>query len=199
LENRKPVSSRERRTPENKNGRAVPKPSCERTSWNVPPCLSLSIENYNGPRGKLQLWIPPNFDIRFCAFFVCAPRPQGPMPTSARWRGFRAADFFGLRRGNALRGPLLSARAERRGRKARQREGLFTKPPFPLESFPPRIVFPLRLTDAVRAASLCSARAFAVRREMPEDSLHRELACGYAETTPSVILSEAKNLVSNLL
>ena len=37
----------------------------------------------------------------------------------------------------ALRGPILSVRAERIGRKARQREGLFTKPPFPLESHPP--------------------------------------------------------------
>jgi hypothetical protein len=38
----------------------------------------------------------------------------------------------------SLRGPILSARAERIGRKARQREGLFTKPPFPLESHPPK-------------------------------------------------------------
>ena len=68
------------------------------------------------------------------------------MPTSARLHGFRFAGFLSLRRGYALRGPLLSARAERRGRKARQREGLFTKPPFPLESHPPRIFFPPRLT-----------------------------------------------------
>ena len=120
------------------------------------------------------------------------------MPTSARLRGLWSA-VFSLRRGYALRGPLLSARAERRGRKARQREGLFTKPPFPLESHPPRIVYPPRLTDAVRAASRCSARAIIVRREMSGDGLHGELACGYAETTPFVILSEAKSLAANLL
>ena len=38
----------------------------------------------------------------------------------------------------SLRGPILSARAERVGRKARQREGLCTKPPFPLDSHPPK-------------------------------------------------------------
>jgi hypothetical protein len=46
----------------------------------------------------------------------------------------------------SLRGPILSARAERIGRKARQREGLFTKPPFPLESHPPKFVTDARLT-----------------------------------------------------
>jgi len=106
---------------------------------------------------------------------------------------FSACRFFGLRRGYALRGPLLSARAERRGRKARQREGLFTKPPFPLESHPPKFAFPPRLTDAVHAASLCSARAITVRRGMSEEGLHRESACGYAETTLFVTLSAAKN------
>ena len=43
------------------------------------------------------------------------------------------------------------------------------------------------------------SRAIVVRYGMSEDDLHRKLACGYAETTPSVILSEAKNLVANLL
>jgi len=51
----------------------------------------------------------------------------------------------------------------------------------------------------VRVASLRSARAVAVQREMSEEGLRRESACEYAETTPSVILSEAKNLVANLL
>jgi hypothetical protein len=46
----------------------------------------------------------------------------------------------------SLRGPILSARAERIGRKARQREGLFTKPPFPLESHPPKFAIDARLT-----------------------------------------------------
>ena len=47
----------------------------------------------------------------------------------------------------SLRGPILSARAERIGRKARQREGLFTKPPFPLDSHPPKFGGRVRLTD----------------------------------------------------
>jgi len=115
-------------------------------------------------------------------------RPYGPMPTSARLRDSRLAGFAVFSGGYALRGPLLSARAERRGRKARQREGLFTKPPFPLESHPPKFVFQPRLTDTVRAASLCSARAIAVQREMSEDGQHRTSACWYAETTPPVIL-----------
>jgi hypothetical protein len=46
----------------------------------------------------------------------------------------------------SLRGPILSARAERIGRKARQREGLFTKPPFPLESHPPKFAIDARFT-----------------------------------------------------
>jgi len=105
-------------------------------------------------------------DMRvFAAASVGADTHIGP-PTL-----FLVCCFFSLRRGNALRGPLLSARAERRGRKARQREGLFTKPPFPLESHPPRIVCQPHLTDAVRAASLRSARAIAVRREMSGDGL----------------------------
>jgi len=39
---------------------------------------------------------------------------------------------------STLRGPILSVRAERIGRKARQRKGLFIKPPFPLKSHPPK-------------------------------------------------------------
>ena len=68
--------------------------------------------------------------------------------------------------GNALRGPLLSARAERRGRKARQREGLFTKPPFSLDPHPPKLAISARQTDARarRLAPLDARRA--VRMEM---------------------------------
>ena len=58
--------------------------------------------------------------------------------------------------------------------------------------------FPAASYAPVRVASLCSAHAIAVRRGMSEESPHRELACKYAETTPPVILSAARNLVANL-
>ena len=89
------------------------------------------------------------------------------------------------RRGNALRGRTFLLVQKDPEERARQREGLFTKPPFPLESHPPKIASLPHLTDAVRVASLCSARAIIVRQEMSEDGLHRELACGYAKTTPA--------------
>ena len=101
--------------------------------------------------------------------------------------------------GCALRGTVFLIVQKDGEERARQGEGLFTKPPFSLDPHPPKFVCPPRLTDAVRDASLCSARAIAVRREMSGESLHRELACEYAETTPPVILSAAKNLAANLL
>jgi hypothetical protein len=66
--------------------------------------------------------------------FLC----RGGGPPGVAWRDSLACP--------SLRGPILSARAERIGRKARQREGLFTKPPFPLESHPPKFVIDARLT-----------------------------------------------------
>jgi len=143
-------------------------------------------------------YAPQNDKWGGCARICPTRRPYGPMPSSARLRCFRLADFFSLRRGNTLRGPLLSARAERRGRKARQREGLFTKPPFPLESHPPKFVCPPRLT--LLCALPRSARPAQSRRcGKCRKGLHRTSACGYAEIISFVILSEAKNLVSNLL
>jgi len=65
-------------------------------------------------------------------------RCRGGGPPGVAWRNSLACP--------SLRGPILSARAERIGRKARQREGLFTKPPFPLESHPPKFVTDARLT-----------------------------------------------------
>ena len=59
---------------------------------------------------------------------------EGAMPGRRAARGSLVIFVFL----STLRGPILSVRAERIGRKARQREGLFTKPPFPLKSHPPK-------------------------------------------------------------
>ena len=68
---------------------------------------------------------------RSAAFWVGIVFPcRGGGPPGLPWRDSAACP--------SLRGPILSVRAERIGRKARQREGLCTKPPFPLESHPPK-------------------------------------------------------------
>jgi hypothetical protein len=64
---------------------------------------------------------------------------RGGEPPGVAWRYSAACP--------SLRGPILSARAERIGRKARQREGLCTKPPFPLESHPPKFGGRVRFAD----------------------------------------------------
>jgi len=72
-------------------------------------------------------------------------------------------DFSLPRRGNALRGRTFLLVQKDPEERARQREGLFTKPPFPLESHPPKIGFPPRLTlpcalpRSARPAQGCAA------------------------------------------
>lgn len=102
--------------------------------------------------------IRPPVPVRLGKRYETPPVPvgRGLAPAAALWVGvvflFRGGGPPGVARWDSaacpsLRGPILSVRAERIGRKARQREGLCTKPPFPLESHPPKLGGRVRLAD----------------------------------------------------
>ena len=112
---------------------------------------------------------------------------------------FPACCFFSLRWGLRPPGASSFRSCGKKRKKGTPKGRAFYKAALPFGIPSSEDCFPAAPYAAVRAASLRSARAIAVQRGMSEDGLHRELVCGYAEATPPVILSEAKNLVANLL
>jgi len=112
---------------------------------------------------------------------------------------FSACRFFQPPQGERPPGATSFRSCGKKWKKGTPKGRAFHKAALPFGIPSSEDCFPAAPYAAVRVPALCAGRAVAVRQEMSEEGLYRESACEYAEIISFVILSEAKNLVANLL